>query len=106
LLFSGDSRASVLPDSQEGSQAEDVHLPLLHFNGRDFGVERPTLRMVELTLLGTDAQAPEFVVLSGDHDKRLFGELLRTRWPRCEVSYSQDGVLEVNEEGPEPPRIM
>lgn len=106
LLFSRDSRASVLPDPQECIQAENISLPLLHFNGKDFGVERPTLRTVDLTLLATEAQAPEYVVLSGDHDKRLFGELLRTRWPRCEVSYSQDGLGDLSQEGPEPPRIM
>jgi len=77
----------------QGSRGETPVSKAFLFNGRDLGPDKPTLFPIDLQHL--DAQAPQEAgpVLAGDHDTRLFAELLRTRWPGVEVSYLEpDGI--------------
>jgi len=101
LLFSGDCRASHVPKDNVPSEEAEALCPccsctraaagdekaalrLFHFNGKDFGGERPTLVPVEIRLVDGPSHA---AVLTDDQDSRLFGEVLRSRWPGAEVSY-------------------
>lgn len=100
LLFSDDCRAShvakdkVPPEETEApcpccggariASHDKAAVRLLHYNGKDFGGEKPTLVPVEIRLVDGPSQA---ALLTSDQDDRLFGEVLRSRWPGAEVSY-------------------
>uniref|UniRef100_A0A7S0FUM9 Deubiquitinating enzyme MINDY-3/4 conserved domain-containing protein n=1 Tax=Pyrodinium bahamense TaxID=73915 RepID=A0A7S0FUM9_9DINO len=75
---------------------------LLHFNGKDFGADRPALVPVHLLRPLAGGPASSAACLTGDQDSRLFAEVLRCRWPEAEVSYPAIG--DTAGEG-SPPRI-
>jgi len=73
---------------------------LLHFNGKDFGAEKPTLAPVDLQLPSTEDSWQPKALLTGDQD---FAEVLHTRWPGATVSYPQVGDSTIPAS---PPRIQ
>jgi hypothetical protein len=112
LVFSGDCR--INHHSPEGSEApeagvlgvssccaeacknnhECLSASLLHFNGRDTGIEKPTLTVVGVSLpalSGAEEHTKSRPILLGDHDDKLFEEVLKCRWPRADISYPQVG---------------
>mmetsp|Transcript_46393 Transcript_46393/g.99139 ORF Transcript_46393/g.99139 Transcript_46393/m.99139 type:complete len:619 (-) Transcript_46393:217-2073(-) len=112
LLLSAECHVNQVATGSSGAAADaaarGAPAALLHFNGRDFGADRPALSAVELRLQeeGETLSAPP--LLSGDEDARLFAEVLRTRWPGAGVSFP--GLLHGTGEGAVvgaglPPRI-
>lgn len=131
LLFSGDcsashSRLAAPPLDATSTAATDAEAPcpccggntseevsdgatslrLLHFNGRDFGAEQPTLVPVEVQVpcrRRGGEQTPLGTLLTSDQDERIFAEVLRCRWPEAEVSYP--GFGNNPNEARQPPRL-
>lgn len=73
-----------------GARAPCAERPvaLLHFNGLAVAGKCPTLAAVELRPSGSASEpyAPGSLP-DGEEDSNMFAEVLRTRWPKAEVSY-------------------
>jgi len=75
---------------------------LLHFNGKDFGAERPELTALSIRTVDPQEQSNSGPVLLGVDDSQLFAEVLRSRWPTAEVSCLQ---VSGSSEAASPPRL-
>lgn len=121
LFFAGDCLINHLATADEAATAETtrfccacfggscenepatcISATLLHFNGKDFGADRPELTAMSIRTVDPQERSNSGPQPVGVDDSQLFAEVLRSRWPGAEVSCLQ---VSGSSEAASPPRL-